>query len=122
MAKQKPTEFIERCVCKAEGEASVKKLGLVTKPDPHQNNPKWVALLGTRPNCSILGKRKNYSHKLVFEMESGTLEWLRQFEAKPDNEPNSFGIPADRLAEFNARVIAIKLEDNALIVQKHKNR
>ena len=48
----------------------------------------------------------NYTHKIEFEVEKGTIEWMRNegFEMKPDNEPDRFAIPVDRLDEFNKRV------------------
>ena len=122
LAKQKSSEFQERCVCKEEAELSIKENGLVSKFAPHQDNPKWIAIKGTRPNCAILGKRKNYSHKLIFEVEQGTIEWLEAFETKPENEPNSFELPRAELLNFNLRVLKITVEDNLKIVQRRKNK
>lgn len=121
-SKQKKNEFIERCVCKEEANASVEAKGLIKKPKPHHKNPKWVAILGTRPNCSILGDRKNYTHKLVFEVKIGTIEWLKAFETKKSNEPNSFEIPVDKIVEFNAKVIKVTVEDNSKTLQKRKKK
>lgn len=122
MAKQKLNEYIERCVCKEEADASLIKKGLIPKQIPHEKNPKWVAILGTRPNCTILGKRKNYACKLVFEMQQGTIEWLRLFETKPENEPNSFEIPIKELAHFNAKIIKVSVQDNSKFVQRRKKK
>lgn len=120
-SKQKKNEYIERCVCKDEGEASLLAKGLVPKLEPHHKNPKWVANLGTRKNCIGLGKRKNYTHKLIFEMSIGTIEWLKQFEVK-SNEPNSYEVPIEKLEEFNSRIISIKMEDNRDVVKKQKKK
>lgn len=122
MAKQKLNEYLERCVCKEEADTSLLKNRLIPKQIPHEKNPKWVAILGTRPNCSVLGKRKNYTHKLVFEMQQGTIEWLRPFEAKPDNEPNSFEIPIEELARFNTKIIKVSVQDNSKFVQRRKKK
>ena len=81
-----------------------------------------LTFLATRPNCGILGKRKNYTHKLVFEMQQGTIEWLRGFESKPDNEPNSFEIPVATLTQFNAKILSITVQDNSKFVQRRKKK
>lgn len=122
MAKQKLNEYLERCVCKEEADASLAKNGLIPKQFPHEKNPKWIAILGTRPNCAILGKRKNYACKLVIKVKEGTIEWLRLYETKPDNEPNSFEVPINELANFNARIIKISVQDNSKFVQRRKKK
>ena len=122
MAKQKLNEYLERCVCKEEAIASLLINGLVPKPIPHEKNSKWIAILGTRLNCAILGKRKNYACKLIIEVQIGTIEWLRFFEIKPDNEPNSFELPIEELANFNTKIIKISVEDNSKFVQRRKKK
>ncbi|MFK7984134.1 MAG: hypothetical protein AB8G86_29435 [Saprospiraceae bacterium] len=60
--------------------------------------------------------------ELVFEMQQGTIEWLRLFETKPDNEPNSFEIPIGELARFNTKIIKVSVQDNSKFVQRRKKK
>lgn len=101
MAKKKG-ERIERFGSKAEADATTDANGLVLRPG-HESQPKWVAQPGkVTPNT--LGKRKNYTHQIDMEVEEGTTEWLKQFETKPENEPDRYEIPADKVKEFNDKI------------------
>jgi len=101
-----------------EKDASLKAGGLVPRPAPHEKNSKWVAKRGTRKNCGVLGKRKNYAWKLIMKMLGGTTAWLQQFEVKK-NEPNSYEIPIDELETFNSKIIELTSERNPI---KAKNK
>jgi len=45
LAKQKLNEYLERCVCKEEANASLAKNELIPKQIPHEKNPKWIAII-----------------------------------------------------------------------------
>jgi hypothetical protein len=107
MAKQKP-EVIERYGNEAEANASKDVNGLVSRPG-HEKQPKWVAEKG-KVDGSTLGKKDNYTHKMTFKTKPGTIEWLKQFEDKPTNEPNRYAVPAKELENFNKRVINVEIE------------
>lgn len=96
-------EKIERCMSRREAELTYKSFGLVPKSSPHHNNPKWISKFGTR-ECKKLGAAKNYTHKIVFFVKKGTLDWLKKFEVKP-NEPNSFELPLNKLNNFNSKIV-----------------
>ncbi|MCP2262650.1 RHS repeat-associated core domain-containing protein [Streptoalloteichus tenebrarius] len=100
-------EIFERYGSKAEGD-SIKDAGgkLTPKPAPHHNNEKWIADKGV-VDPRTLGKRQNYTHYYEIYAKPGTREWLKQFEIKPNNEPGRYAIPADKLEEFNKRVVKI---------------
>lgn len=96
-------EKIERCMSSEEAQMTYDNFGLVPKFSPHHKNPKWISKFGTR-NCKQLGAAKNYTHKIVFSMKEGTLDWLKIFETKV-NEPNSFKLPLNELINFNDRIV-----------------
>ena len=106
MGTKQKHELIERCLNETEKDLTITSNGLVPKFSPHERQPKWIAKFGTR-DCKGLGKAKNYSFKLKFYMQVGTLEWLKQFEIKT-NEPNSFAVPISQLVDFNSRIIMIE--------------
>ena len=84
-------ETIVRYGSELEAEATQQAGGLVPRPG-HEVQPKWVAKPGVvDPNQ--LGKRKNYTHKIEFEVEDGTTDWLKQYEIK-SNEPDRYAVPA----------------------------
>lgn len=100
-------EIIVRYGSEAEAKATKEAGGLVPRPE-HANHPKWVAKPGTvHPNR--LGKRKNYTHKIEFEVEDSTTNWLRSYEIKP-NEPDRYAVPVSEIPTFNAKVRSVKIE------------
>lgn len=105
------TIFLERCCCKEEAELSKNEKKLVPKPDPHAENPKWIADNGTRPTCVELGKRKNYSHKIVIEYPKEDFDRLRESLEVKDNESGSYAIPPELLDEFNSHIQEVKVID-----------
>jgi hypothetical protein len=120
LAKKHPNpDYLERCMSEAEKNVSILAGGLVPKPIPHEKNSKWVAKRGTRKNCGVLGKRKNYAWKLIMKMLAGTIDWLKQFETKT-NEPNSYEIPIEELENFNSRIIELTPEKNPIRAKKKK--
>lgn len=76
----------------------------------YHRNEKWIADPG-QVDPGTLGKRANYTYKMTIETQPGTREWLagEGFESKA-NEPGRFGIPWNRLEEFNQRVIRIRIQ------------
>ncbi|MEV6711486.1 RHS repeat-associated core domain-containing protein [Lentzea sp. NPDC051208] len=96
-------EVYERYGSEAEAKASEIAEGLVLKPEPHHENPKWIADDG-RVDARKLGKPKQYTHRMEFHADLGTREWLKQFELKPTNEPSRYAVPANRIEEFNKLV------------------
>jgi hypothetical protein len=58
-------------------------------------------------NPGRLGKAKNYTHKMTIKARSGAKEWLKQFAEQKSNEPGRYGIPADKLDEFNKFIESI---------------
>jgi hypothetical protein len=100
-------ETIVRYGSELEAEATKTAGGLVSKPG-HEEQPKWVAKPGAvDPNRR--GKRKNYPHKIEFEVEDSTTDWLKQYEIK-SNEPDRYAVPASEISRFNARVLSVKIE------------
>ena len=107
--KKQQYDTIVRYGSKTEADASKSAGGLVLRPG-HESQPKWVVGEGeVKPKT--LGKPKNYTHKMTFECEPGTIEWMKQqgFEIKPTNEPGRYAIPADQLDTFNKRVKNVKI-------------
>ena len=76
---------------------------------PHRNE-KWIAD-PERVNPRTLGKPDNYRYKMTIETRPGTREWLTSegFESK-SNEPGRYGIPWNRLEEFNQRIVRIRIQ------------
>lgn len=109
MSRKKQWFKLERCMNKDEWQATKEAKGLVPRNSPHEKQPKWVADLGTRQNCNILGKSTNYSHKAVFFLKEGCYEWIKAHEQKPENEPGSYAIPVDLLDRFNECIKKIYL-------------
>ena len=100
-------EIFVRYGSEAEAEATKKAGGLVPRPG-HEDQPKWVAKPGAvDPNR--LGKRKNYTHKIEFEVEDSTTDWLRPYEIKL-NEPERYAVPASEISTFNAKIRSFKIE------------
>ncbi|WP_322762703.1 RHS repeat-associated core domain-containing protein, partial [Frankia sp. Cr2] len=99
-------EIFERYGSQAEAN-SIRDAGgrLTPRPSPHANNPKWIADDG-RVDPRTLGKRRNYTHRFEVHAKPGTRDWLKQFEIK-SNEPGRYSVPADRLSEFNEKVVKI---------------
>lgn len=60
----------------------------------------WIAQTG-KVNPGTLGKSKNYTHKMEFHCKPEVLDWLKQYEIKPTNEPGRYAVPADKIDEFN---------------------
>jgi hypothetical protein len=48
------------------------------------------------------------ANRMEITAQPGTRQWLKQYEAKPTNEPGRYAIPADELSAFNKRVLRIK--------------
>lgn len=91
-----------------EAKASQQSNGLVPRPG-HERQPKWIGDPNT-VDPRTLGKRRNYTHKIEIEAKFSTRRWVKQFEIKPRNEPNRYAIPANKLDEFNKRVIRITVK------------
>ncbi|WP_405725175.1 DUF6531 domain-containing protein [Streptomyces sp. NBC_01537] len=107
LAKKCANVIIERYGNEDEAKASQAANGLVLKPAPHDRQPKWIAKNGV-VNSSTLGQGKNYTHKMEFTCKPEVLDWLKQYEIKPTNEPNRYAVPADKVDEFNEHVISTK--------------
>lgn len=102
---KKSSERIERYMSKAEADLSIDAGGLVPGKTPHQNQPKWIAIDGTRSRKRGLRLNKANTNKTTFNVEQGTIDWLKKnYEKKPTNEPNSFRLPADKISGFNNKV------------------
>lgn len=93
---------LERYGSAAEAEASAAANKLLPRPG-HERQPKWVGLEGT-VDPRTLGKPKNYTDKMNIQMKQDVGDWLRQNAIPKDNEPGRFGIPADKLDEFNQMI------------------
>lgn len=76
MSKNKIKIELERCMNEAEKEQTEIKKGLVPKTG-HENQPKWVALKGTR-NCKTLGKPRNYLFKAIFAVTENCYHWVKK--------------------------------------------
>jgi len=98
-------EKFERYGNKEEALISEKYNRLFPRPR-HEKQPKWIAEVAV-VNPRALGKRKNYTHKMEIETSPNMRKWLKLFEIKPHNEPGRYAIPANRLDEFNNKVISI---------------
>lgn len=86
--------------------------------------PRWISRKGSdRPGTSKLN-----THKVEFEMKSGTTEWLEKNGVDFDfisgegaalnkiiikgNEPGSYGVGRELLEEFNSKIIGkVKVTD-----------
>jgi RHS repeat-associated protein len=102
----KKVEVFERYGSRAEGDSITAAGGKLTpKPSPHERNPKWIADDGV-VDPRTLGKRQNYTHRFEIHAKPGTRDWLKQFEIK-SNEPGRYAVPADKLAEFNEKIVRI---------------
>jgi RHS repeat-associated protein len=101
------TERFERYGSKAEAKATTEAGGLAPRPG-HETQPKWIGEMNTI-NPKTLGKRKNYTHKIEIHAQPGTRDWLKPFQIKT-NEPGRYAIPANKLDEFNKRVINIDVQ------------
>ncbi|WP_329313927.1 DUF6531 domain-containing protein [Streptomyces sp. NBC_01262] len=105
LAKKKCPVIIERYGSEAEAKSSAAVTpngGLVARPG-HEKQPKWIAQTG-KVNPGTLGKNKNYTHKMEFHCKPEVLDWLKQYEVKPTNEPGRYAVPADKIDEFNKYV------------------
>lgn len=109
--KREKLEKIVRYGNRAEAESTIEGSGLVlkfTKQGRAHRQNKWIAETGRIPQeGKNLGRAKNYTHRMDFDVEEGTLDWLKQFETKPLNEPGRYEIPWDKLDEFNRRIVNI---------------
>ena len=102
-------ETYERYANRHEAENTYKEQKLLPRPD-HESQPKWIAETGAL-NPKTLGKRKNYSYRIKITVKKETKKWLKQFEAKPHNEPGRYAVPAQFLSEFNDKyIISISIE------------
>jgi RHS repeat-associated protein len=118
-------EKFVRFVSEAEAEAMKKAGGLVPRPQGNRFSraAKWISELAHGRNPAKLGKSKNYTHKVVMEVEQGTTEWLNDSSRKlnyekmaggeadnakrvftKSNEPGSYGVGSGLLDEFNNKV------------------
>ncbi|MGK4580366.1 RHS repeat domain-containing protein [Kitasatospora sp. HPMI-4] len=108
LAKKARCEFIIRYGSEAEAKQSLAandgKGGLVPKFKPHDKQPKWIAKANADLNSGNLGQAKHYTHKMEFRCKPGVLEWLKQYETKPTNEPGRFEVPASQIDRFNSFV------------------
>jgi len=102
-------EIFERFGSKEEALSSAQANGLVPRPAPHGNNPKWIAEKG-RVDINSLGRPKNYTHRIEIQARPGTRAWLKQFEIKLSNEPGRYAVPRGRLEEFNDMIIKITIK------------
>ena len=93
---------LERYGSKAEAEASELANKLLLRPG-HERQPKWVGLEGTI-DPRTLGKAENYTHRMDIDTSRDALDWLNQNAILKPNEPGRFGIPADKLEEFNRMI------------------
>ncbi len=101
-------ETYERYGCEEEAKDCDQKQKLSPKPD-HETQPKWIAEIGL-VDPRRLGKPKRYRYRIAIVAKKGTREWLKQFEAKPENEPGRYAIPANELPKFNNEyVISISI-------------
>jgi len=103
--RRRRVDRFERYGNATEANASQQSNGLVPRLG-HERQPKWIG----DPNTidpRTLGKRRNYTHKIEIEAQLSTRRWVKQFEIKPSNEPNRYAIPANKLDEFNKRIVRI---------------
>ena len=75
----------------------------------HNKGEKWIGTPKSIDPHHQLGKKKSHAYKIEMKVERGTINWLRQFEIKPDVEPNRFGIPFNSLDDFNNRIVSIDI-------------
>ncbi|MDH6140658.1 RHS repeat-associated protein [Kitasatospora sp. GP30] len=108
LAKKDKCEIIIRYGSEDEAKQAVAanggKGGLVPKFKPHQNQPKWIAKANADLSAGNLGQPKHYTHKMEFRCKPGVLDWLKQYETKPTNEPGRFEVPASQIDNFNSFV------------------
>ena len=96
---------LERYGSTAEAETSEVANMLLPRPG-HERQPKWVGLEGTI-DPRTLGKPQNYTDKMEIYMKEDVGDWLRQNAILKNNEPGRYGIPADKLDEFNKMIDSI---------------
>jgi hypothetical protein len=104
-ARARPNETFIR-YGSADEAAATKDNGLA--PRPGHSGPKRVADANAVIKAKALGKPKQYSHKMTFEVDAGTRQWLRQWEI--EGEPGRYAIPEDQVQNFNDRIHSIKIE------------
>jgi RHS repeat-associated protein len=118
-------EKIVRFMSEAEAEAMKKAGGLVRRPQGNgfSRAAKWISELAKGRDPSKLGKSKNYTHKVVMEVEEGTIAWLNDASRKlnyekmaggeadnlkrvfvKSNEAGSYGVGSALLDEFNSKI------------------
>jgi RHS repeat-associated protein len=92
-----------------EATASQEVGRLLPRPG-HERQPKWIGLEGTIDPRS-LGKRANsssHTHKMDIYTNKDVIKWLNKNAKTKENEPGRWGIPADKLDEFNSMIETIE--------------
>jgi RHS repeat-associated protein len=104
--EERAAERIIRFTSLGEAEASAEARGLALRPG--HRGPKRVAEAGADIKIKNLGNAKSYSHQIELKVREGTTEWLRSQRAwHIAGEPGRYAIPAERLNEFNDRILEI---------------
>ncbi|MEE3077886.1 MAG: hypothetical protein VX341_01015 [Bdellovibrionota bacterium] len=101
-------ETLVRYVSFEEAQEIIKTSSLHFK-NGHNKGEKWIGTPKSIDPHHQLGKKKSHKYKVEMKVEKGTINWLRQFEIKPDVEPNRFGIPFRSLNDFNNRIVSIDI-------------
>jgi RHS repeat-associated protein len=123
--KCKSSEKIYRRMNKKEAQESSQageRGGLVPKPKPHQNSPKWVTTKEPQKSLAKQGHEKT----VIYDMKTGTTEWLESLsqdfdsvEGEKDlpcgvltktNEGDAMGIGSGLIDEFNSKVLKVTIK------------
>jgi hypothetical protein len=86
-----------------------KEAGKLLPRPGHETQPKWIGLDGSI-DPRTLGKAKNYTYKMTINMRQDVKDWLDKNAIIKPNEPGRWGIPADKLDEFNKLIESITVE------------
>jgi RHS repeat-associated protein len=124
-------EKIVRFVSEAEAAAMKKAGGLVPRPQGNSFSraAKWISEFLKPRDPTKLGDKSRYTHKVIMEVEEGTIDWLNDKSRKLDyekmvggekdnimkvftkaNEPGSYGVGSGLIDEFNKKIKKITVE------------
>ncbi|MBN1450510.1 MAG: RHS repeat-associated core domain-containing protein, partial [Anaerolineales bacterium] len=99
--KRQGTERFERYGSAEEAKASAAPVNQLLPRPGHETQPKWIGEIGTIDPVSLGAKRKYHSYRMEIEAKPGARAWLLKFAIQKSNEPGRYGIPANKLQEFN---------------------
>lgn len=110
-AAKAKNDFFERFGSEEEAKAAQASRQLSQRPGHRgpDGGLKWLSLPGKASPKSLGQKAATHAWKMEIETRPGTQSWLKSIGVFKPNEPHFIGIPNAHLADFNRRIINIRI-------------